>query len=144
MSQRRTLKGLAFEIADLVRIQGWAAQNAVRMDIRLDHGVEGEEYEEVIAFRTDATACFLLMWPDAGTPTVLFFRVRCPQPSLREANRTRRTVTAWQTLVHLVGSGDSVGPFSEPSRICHSFTETAISTLSAIGVNPTGMRVDPL
>jgi hypothetical protein len=47
-------------------------------------------------------------------------------------------------LVHLVGSGDSVGPFSEPSRICHSFTETAISTLSAIGVNPTGMRVDPL
>jgi hypothetical protein len=67
MSQRRTLKGLAFEIADLIRIQGWAAQNAIRMDIRLDHGVEGEEYEEVIAFRTDATACFLLMWRDQNT-----------------------------------------------------------------------------
>jgi hypothetical protein len=35
--------------------------------IRLDHGVEGEEYEEVIAFRTDATACFLLMWRDQNT-----------------------------------------------------------------------------
>jgi hypothetical protein len=67
MSQRRTLKGLAFDIADLLRIQSWAGQNAVCMNVLLDHGVEGEEYEEVIAFRTDATACFLLMWRDQNT-----------------------------------------------------------------------------
>ncbi len=67
MSQQRALKGLAFDIADLLRIQSWAAHNAVRADIRLDHGVEGEEYEEVVAFRTDATNCFLLMWRDQNT-----------------------------------------------------------------------------
>jgi hypothetical protein len=67
MSQHRTLKGLAFDIDDLLRIQRWAAHNAVCMDILLDHGVEGEEYEEVVAFRTDATACFLLMWRDRNS-----------------------------------------------------------------------------
>jgi hypothetical protein len=67
MSQHRALRGLAFDIADLLRIRSWAAHNAVCMDVRLDHGVEGEEYEEVIAFRTDATACSLLMWRDQNT-----------------------------------------------------------------------------
>jgi hypothetical protein len=67
MSQHRTLRGLAFDIADLLRIQSWAAHNAVCMDVRLDHGVEGEEYEEVIAFLTDTIACSLLMWRDQNT-----------------------------------------------------------------------------
>jgi len=47
------------------------------------------------------------------------------------------------SLVHLAGSGDSVGPFSEPSRIYHSFIENAAPVLSAIGVNPREMRVEP-
>jgi hypothetical protein len=64
VSRRRKLKGVAFAIADLLAIQRWAERNEVRMDIRLDHGVEDEEYEEVIAFHSDATACFLLMWRD--------------------------------------------------------------------------------
>ena len=52
---------------------------------------------------------------------------------------------SWLYLVHLAGSGDSFGPFGEPSRICHSFTENAVSVLSAVGVNPMTMRVvDPL
>ncbi len=65
MSQPRKLKGLAFDIADLQAVQKWAAQNDVCIDIRLDHGVEDEEYEEVIAFRTSAGSCFLLMWRGA-------------------------------------------------------------------------------
>jgi hypothetical protein len=64
MIQHRKLKGLAFDIADLLAIQRWAESNNVRMDIWLDHGIDDEEYEEVIAFHTDATACFLLMWRD--------------------------------------------------------------------------------
>jgi hypothetical protein len=43
-------KGLAFEIADLLLIGSWAALHALHMSIGLDHGVEDEEYEEVITF----------------------------------------------------------------------------------------------
>jgi hypothetical protein len=42
--------GLAFEIADLMLLQGWAEFHDVHMIVELDHCVEGEEYEEVVAF----------------------------------------------------------------------------------------------
>jgi hypothetical protein len=42
--------GLAFEISDLLLLQGWARFNDIRMVVELDHWVEGEEYEEVVAF----------------------------------------------------------------------------------------------
>src|SRR6185503_16591737 len=42
--------GLAFEISDLMLLQGWADFHDVQMMVELDHCVEGEEYEEVIAF----------------------------------------------------------------------------------------------
>ena len=42
--------GLAFEISDLILLQGWAEFHNVHMVVELDHWVEGEEYEEVIAF----------------------------------------------------------------------------------------------
>ena len=42
--------GLAFEIADLMLLQGWAEYHDVQMVVELDHCVEGEEYEEVVAF----------------------------------------------------------------------------------------------
>ena len=37
--------GLAFEIADLMLLQGWAKFHDIRMVVELDHWVEGEEYE---------------------------------------------------------------------------------------------------
>jgi hypothetical protein len=42
--------GLAFEITDLMLLQGWAEFHGVQMVVELDHCVEGEEYEEVVAF----------------------------------------------------------------------------------------------
>jgi hypothetical protein len=42
--------GLAFEIADLMLLQGWADFHEIQMTVELDHCVEGEEYEEVVAF----------------------------------------------------------------------------------------------
>ena len=42
--------GLAFEVADLVLLQGWAEFHDVEMVVELDHCIEGEEYEEVVAF----------------------------------------------------------------------------------------------
>lgn len=45
-----TPTGFAFEIADLLLLQGWADFHNMHMVVELDHCVEGEEYEEVVAF----------------------------------------------------------------------------------------------
>jgi hypothetical protein len=58
--------GLAFAIRDLLWMKEWADIHAVAMTVRLDHGVDDEEYEEVVEFRTDRDAsCFLLIWRSA-------------------------------------------------------------------------------
>jgi hypothetical protein len=55
--------GLAFEIADLLLLQGWATVNDIRMVVELDHWVEGEEYEEVVAFYgTDSALRRWILW----------------------------------------------------------------------------------
>jgi hypothetical protein len=56
-------KGLAFEIEDLLLVKDWAELNDVRFAVRLDHGSEHEEYDEVIALQTDAQPYLsLLLW----------------------------------------------------------------------------------
>ena len=63
----RLPKGLAFEIADLVRLRRWADCHAFRMLVCLDYGAAvDEEYEEVIAFQTDVSPLYrLIMWRNA-------------------------------------------------------------------------------
>ena len=59
-------KGLAFEIVDLLRVRNWADLHVCRMFIRLDHGVDGEQYEQVIALHTGTSSQrHLIMWRDA-------------------------------------------------------------------------------
>lgn len=59
-------KGLAFEIADLALVRGWADLHGIHMRIRLDHGTPGEEYEEVIALHAGMSRlCRLIMWRSA-------------------------------------------------------------------------------
>jgi len=56
-------KGLAFEIADLILMKGWADFRDLRMVVRLDHGADGEDYEEVVAFHATMDSPFLfIMW----------------------------------------------------------------------------------
>jgi hypothetical protein len=56
-------KGLAFEIADLYLVRGWADLHDIQMDLRLDHGAEDEEYEEVIVFYINISPqCRLILW----------------------------------------------------------------------------------
>jgi hypothetical protein len=43
--------GLAFEVGDLILAKSWASFHDARMTIRLDHGSEHEEYEEILEFR---------------------------------------------------------------------------------------------
>ena len=52
--------GLAFEIADLILLQGWAEFHNVRMVVELDNCVQDDVYEEVVAFY-DAD-CSLRRW----------------------------------------------------------------------------------
>jgi len=64
----RLPKGLAFEIADLVRIGRWANCHALRMLVCLDHGAAvGEEYEEMIAFQAEISPLYrCIMWRNAA------------------------------------------------------------------------------
>jgi hypothetical protein len=58
--------GLAFEISDLVLLQGWAKFHDIRMVVELDHWVEGEEYEEVVAFYSkDSSLRRGILWRSA-------------------------------------------------------------------------------
>jgi hypothetical protein len=58
--------GLAFPISDLLLLRGWADRYDIIMTIELDHRVDGEDCEELIAFRTDVnSSSFLLIWRDA-------------------------------------------------------------------------------
>ena len=59
-------KGLSFEIADLLLVSHWADRHDYLMVVHLDHGVEGEEYEEMIAFHKGMSPlCRLIMWRNA-------------------------------------------------------------------------------
>lgn len=59
-------KGLAFEITDLILVGSWVDRHDFTMAVRLDHGTEDEEYEEVIAIHSGVKPfCRLIMWRDS-------------------------------------------------------------------------------
>jgi hypothetical protein len=84
--------GLAFEIADLMMLQGWAEFHDVQMVVELDHCVEGEEYEEVIAFYArDSQLRRWILWRAADGVIV--------QPLIGRSRRFKTVVDALETLV---------------------------------------------
>jgi hypothetical protein len=99
--------GLSFEVEDLVRIREWADLNDVIVAVNLDHGIAGEEYEEVVTFHTRLSPlCRLIMWRDAEAvflqPLVgvrgRYGSVRDALASLRLKQRvvlTDITITPW-------------------------------------------------
>ena len=55
--------GLSFSIAELILLTSWAEAKSLRMAVRLDHGIEGEEYEEALAFsKVGSAVCQRLIW----------------------------------------------------------------------------------
>jgi hypothetical protein len=69
---QRLLKGIAFEIAELVLIKSWADARNTRMVVRLDYTMDSEEYEEVIAFYPETSAASpLIMWRTETSVCVL-------------------------------------------------------------------------
>jgi hypothetical protein len=62
----RTLVGLAFSIPELTLFENLAKASSLRIEIRLDHGSDTEEFEEVLAFHVgDRSPCRWLVWRDA-------------------------------------------------------------------------------
>ena len=83
----KTLRGLSFSVAELVLIGSWSEANGFRMVVRLDHGSDAEDYEEVLAFHlADSPLCQWIMWRDAKTVFIqpLIGRVQ-PYVSVAEA-----------------------------------------------------------
>jgi hypothetical protein len=86
-----TPKGLAFELADLALIGRWADAHDCRMAVRLDHGADGEEYEEVIAIHMGMSSrCQLIMWRSAAAVFV--------QPLIGRLQRYRSVAQALRNL----------------------------------------------
>ncbi|HVC61223.1 MAG TPA: hypothetical protein VND19_12780 [Acetobacteraceae bacterium] len=55
--------GLAFELADLVLVQGWSEYHDLRMVVELDYSAAGDEYEEVVAlYPRDSSFRRWMMW----------------------------------------------------------------------------------
>jgi len=62
----RTLRGLSFSLSELSLIKCWSQASSLRVVIRLDHGSDTEEFEEVLAFHVgDSSPCQWIMWRDA-------------------------------------------------------------------------------
>ena len=58
--------GLAFELSDLVMVQGWSEYHDLRMVVELDYSAEGEEYEEVLAlYPQDSSFRRWMLWRGA-------------------------------------------------------------------------------
>jgi hypothetical protein len=92
------LVGLSFSIAELTLVEAWAEAQGLRMYVRLDHGSETEEYEEVIAFRTTSgRPRRTIMWRDHEAVYVQPLIGRTKRyPSVAEAiaSLTRRQTVA--------------------------------------------------
>ena len=91
-ANRNRPTGLAFEIADLMLLQGWADFHNMQMVVELDHCVEGEEYEEVVAFYTpDSQLRRWILWRAAGEIVV--------QPLIGRGCRFNTVADALEALI---------------------------------------------
>jgi hypothetical protein len=88
----KVLKGLSFSIAELVLIGSWAGANGLRMVVRLDHGSDAEEYEEVLALHLgDSPLCRWIMWRDAKNVII--------QPLIGRTQRHGSVAEAFEAMV---------------------------------------------
>jgi hypothetical protein len=62
----KALKGLSFSVDELILVRNWSAANCLRIVVRLDHGSDAEDFEEVLAFHTGTSPlCRWIMWRNA-------------------------------------------------------------------------------
>jgi hypothetical protein len=63
----KTLAGLSFSLAEHILAGACSQANSLRTVIRLDHGSDTEEFEEVLAFYCHRSQCRWIMWRDTNT-----------------------------------------------------------------------------
>jgi hypothetical protein len=87
----KALKGLSFSIAELASIKTWSEDHCLRMVVRLDHGSDAEDYEEVLAFHPRTSQlCHWIMWRDLNVVFV--------QPLIGRATRYLSVAEAVEAL----------------------------------------------
>ena len=63
----KVLKGLSFDILDLILIKDWSAVHDLRMVVQLNYGSDVDEYEEVLAFYSGTSPQWRwMMWRNAS------------------------------------------------------------------------------
>ena len=94
----RVLKGLSFDIPDLILIENRLTAHNLRMVVRLDYGSDVEEYEEVLAFYFGTSPQWRwMMWRNASAVFVRSID-----------GRSRRYRSAAHAIEALVRTGDVV------------------------------------
>jgi hypothetical protein len=87
----KSLKGFSFSVPELILIRSWSDANGLRMVVRLDHGSDSEDYEEVLAFHTgDSQLCRWIMWRDSRAVFV--------QPLIGRARRYGSVAEAFEAV----------------------------------------------
>ena len=87
----KILKGLSFAIADLILVQAWSEAHAIQTVVRLDHGSENEQYEEVLAlYPFGSPLCRCIIWQEAEAV--------CVQPLIGRSQRYGSVVEVLEAL----------------------------------------------
>ena len=88
----KVLKGLSFSVPELILIRNWSAANGLRMVVRLDHGSDAEDFEEVLAFHLgNSPLCRWIMW--RGRQSVFI------QPLIGRTQRRLSVAEAFESMV---------------------------------------------
>jgi hypothetical protein len=88
----KRLRGLFFSLAELNLVRTWSQSGSLRTVIRLDHGSETEEFEEVLAIHVgDCSLCRWIMWRDENAVFV--------QPLIGRKQRFGSVAEAFESLV---------------------------------------------
>ena len=146
-SQRptRKLKGLSFDIADLILIRNRSEAHGLRVVVHLDHGSDVEEYEEVLTFHAETSPqCRWLMWRSASTVFV-----RPIDGRARRYGSVTRAIDAMVRKLHATSpdtqakrgkpvpvrsladlNGDTVAVDSDPYVVMYRLVEAAVYTLT--------------
>ena len=94
----KVLKGLSFDIPDLILIRDLSIANDLRMVVQLDYSSDVEEYEEVVAFYSGTSPeRRWMMWRNASAVFVRSFD-----------GRGRRYASAAQAIEALIRKQDVV------------------------------------
>jgi hypothetical protein len=142
----KVLKGLSFDIADLVLIRTRSEAHDLRMVVRLDHGSDVEEYEEVLAFHSGtSSSCQWLMWRNESavfvrsingrarrylaTAQAIEALVRKQRVVLTGTNATHCKLDPVRTLAD--GISDTVAGDADPYALMGAFVEAAVHTLAS-------------